>query len=67
MPKDFRYSPKRRGKQPRKIDPATGKPFAAGSGSLSHMQPQRKRWVPPRTPMALDDTYDPPVTDERHG
>jgi hypothetical protein len=64
MPKDFKPTPKRARKQPKKLDPATGKPFTAGSGSLAHLKPQRKRWVPPRTPMALDDSYDQPEAGE---
>lgn len=64
MPKDFKYSPRRRGK-PKKIDPVTGKPFTAGSGSLAHLKPQRKRrqWdlSPDHRPMILDDTYDRPT------
>lgn len=53
MPKDFKYSPRRRGK-PRKIDPATGKPLAGF---------KRRRWDlgPDYRPMALDDTYDEPT------
>lgn len=46
-------------RKPRKIDPATGRPYAAGKGSLAHLKPQRRRrWAPARIPMALDPAYD---------
>lgn len=54
MPKDFKYSPRRRGK-PRPINPATGKPYA---------QYKRRQWdlSPDYRPMALDDTYEAPTS-----
>lgn len=57
MPKDFRPTPKRARKQPKKLDTATGKPLAGF---------KRRRWDlgPNYRPMVLDDTYDEPVADE---
>ncbi|MGZ4659652.1 MAG: hypothetical protein ACXVYB_00065 [Arthrobacter sp.] len=59
MPKEFKPTPKRARKQPKKFDPATGKPFARTS------RPKRRQWElsPDYRPMVLDDTYDPPAED----